>query len=357
MRVGVAAGDERAELGARRPPRGPGTPTTAGGEVAARDHRHERPRRVRAEPLRPSTARTRARRGRSGRRGRRPSSVRRPSRAAAGSHSQMCAAGSTTISANGLTPSGAGGEGQAEQAARQAARCARRPSSRGCARAAAGSRTARTGARRRRRSGCPASSRRCAPAAGRRRCRGAAARRGAASSHMAASVTSHAPARHPSATRPGAIATRRRRSRATRSSTQAMNGASRIAIDASASQPRMTFPDRSSTGEPSRSIVGAVSSSATRFATVVPTRPSWPASRAESGPRRAWPRAGGQRERRDPVREQRALLARRVRDRRSPRAGRRRRGCAAALPYQVGHRLPCGRVQRWARRPAACSAG
>ena len=69
-----------------------------------------------------------------------------------------------------------------------------------------------------------------------------------------------------------------------------MNGASRIAIDASASQPRMTFPDRSSTGEPSRSIVGAVSSSATRLATVVPTRPSWLGSRAASGPRRAWPR-------------------------------------------------------------------
>ncbi len=72
------------------------------------------------------------------------------------------------------------------------------------------------------------------------------------------------------------------------SSTQAMNGASRIAIDASASQPRMTLPESSSTGEPSRSIVGAAESSATRFATVVPTRPSWPESRAESGPWTVW---------------------------------------------------------------------
>ena len=63
-----------------------------------------------------------------------------------------------------------------------------------------------------------------------------------------------------------------------------MNGASRIAIDASASQPRITLPESSSTGDSSPSIVGVASSSATRFATVVPTRPSCPVSSADSGP-------------------------------------------------------------------------
>ena len=106
---------------------------------------------------------------------------------------------------------------------------------------------------------------------------------------MTPSVTSHAPARHANATRPGAIGTRRRRSRATRSSTQATNGASRIAIDASASQPRITLPESSSTGDSSPSIVGVESSSATRFETVVPTRPICPVSSVDNGPRTVCP--------------------------------------------------------------------
>jgi hypothetical protein len=111
----------------------------------------------------------------------------------------------------------------------------------------------------------------------------------AAISHSATRVTSQAEARHAKAISPGVSGTRRRRSRAARSSTQATNGATRIAIDASASQPRITLPESSSTGEPSRSIVGALSSSATRLATAVPSRPSWLVSRFASGPVAAWP--------------------------------------------------------------------
>ena len=114
----------------------------------------------------------------------------------------------------------------------------------------------------------------------------------AASSHMAPSVTSHAPARQPNATSPGAIGTRRRRRRATRSSTQATNGASRIAIDASASQPRITLPESSSTGDSAASIVGVASSSATRFETVVPTRPSCPVFERRQRPSHGVPLPG-----------------------------------------------------------------
>ena len=134
-----------------------------------------------------------------------------------------------------------------------------------------------------------------------------------ASTHSATRVVNHAANRHPSAWIPGAMGIRRRRSRATTSSTHTTNGTRSIAMVTSANQPRSTFPDRKRAGSPPRSMVTAEFSSATTLAVAAPARASCggiEVVQAEVLP------GGARRERhgRDVAGDQRPLLLGRIRD-------------------------------------------
>ena len=135
-----------------------------------------------------------------------------------------------------------------------------------------------------------------------------------ASTHRATSTVSHAANLHPRAWIPGAIGTRRRRSRATTSRTQTTNGTRSIAMVSSASQPRSTFPERKSAGSPPRSMVTA----RVELGDDVGRRGAGPAELR--GLEVVQPEvvacgAGRERHSRDLARDHRALLLGRVRDR------------------------------------------